>query len=284
MCLFFAGDGERRLAGDFHAITAQGDDLARVIGEDAYAVEAEIIQNLCADAAFPLDEALAAEVVVQLATAVKDDARRLRGGFRRRSNLESAAGMMEVDKNAGTFAGDSLEGFCDEFVAIASGGGENVSGEAMGLDAGESGLVMLRIAEQEGDVGFVIAFAEIGDHAEGGPGGGEERRGNALDVAFVTHAIADEVGDGEHFEAMAAAEFEQLGDAGHGAIFIHDFADYAGMREAGDAGEVDGGLGLAGADEDAATTGAQWKDVAGASEIFRAGGDIDGGEDGGGAV
>ncbi len=74
------------------------------------------------------------------------------------------------------------------------------------------------------------------------------------------------------------------GDAGHLAVVAHDFADDAGGIESGHAGEVDGGLGLAGADEDAALAGAQREDVAGAGEVARRGLGIDGGADGVGAV
>ena len=64
------------------------------------------------------------------------------------------------------------------------------------------------------------------------------------------------------------------------AVVAHDFADDAGGSEAGEAGEVDGGLGLAGADEHAAAAGAQREDVAGTGEIGRGGAGIDGGADG----
>ena len=42
------------------------------------------------------------------------------------------------------------------------------------------------------------------------------------------------------------------GQAGHGAVVGHDFDDDAGGFEAGEAAEVDGAFGLAGAFEDAA--------------------------------
>ena len=53
------------------------------------------------------------------------------------------------------------------------------------------------------------------------------------------------------------AELDEVGNAGHGAVFVHDLADDAGGDEAGHAGEVDGGFGLAGADQDAAFAGAE---------------------------
>ena len=82
----------------------------------------------------------------------------------------------------------------------------------------------------------------------------------------------------------SAQNFDEVGHAGHGAVVIHDFADDAGGDEAGHAGEIDGGFGLAGADEHAALAGAEREDVAGAGEIVRGGAGVDGDFDGVGAV
>ena len=68
---------------------------------------------------------------------------------------------------------------------------------------------------------------------------------------------------------MLAAKFVELRDAGHGAVFVHDFADDGGGVQPGDAREIDAGFGLTGADEYAAVAGAQRKDVAGTSQILR---------------
>ena len=80
------------------------------------------------------------------------------------------------------------------------------------------------------------------------------------------------------------AELDEVGNAGHGAVFVHDLADDAGGDEAGHAGEVDGGFGLAGADEDSAFAGAEGKDVAGAGEVVGRGVGADRDLDGVGAV
>ncbi len=59
----------------------------------------------------------------------------------------------------------------------------------------------------------------------------------------------------------------QVGHAGHGAVVVHDLADDAGGAHAGEAGQVDGALGLAGADEDAAAAGPEGEDVARRDQI-----------------
>src|SRR5262249_39752458 len=108
--------------------------------------------------------------------------------------------------------------------------------------------------------------------------------GDAAHVAFVLHAVADEVRDREYLQVVFAAKLDELRHAGHGAVLAHDLADYASRRERGDAREVYGGFGLAGADEDAAVAGAQRKDVAGPCQVLWLGFGINGRQDGDGAV
>jgi hypothetical protein len=83
---------------------------------------------------------------------------------------------------------------------------------------------------------------------------------------------------------VLAAEFDELRDAGHGPIIIHDFADHAGMIESGEAREIYRSFGLTGADQHAAIAGAQRVNVSGTGQIFGMSVRIGGGEDGGGAV
>ena len=71
-------------------------------------------------------------------------------------------------------------------------------------------------------------------------------------------------------------ELGEFGHACHGAVLVHDFADDAGGRQPGDAGEIDRGLGVAGAHEHAARPRAQRKHVPGAREISRLRRRIDG--------
>ena len=122
----------------------------------------------------------------------------------------------------------------------------------------EGGAVGAEVAADQGDVAFAaVDFALVGDHAELAVAGLDAGLAGADDVALVAQAVADELGDGEDLEAVLAAEGDEVGNAGHRAVVAHDFADDAGGIEAGHAGQVDGGLGLAGADQHAAAAGAQ---------------------------
>src|SRR5207244_2346644 len=99
-------------------------------------------------------------------------------------------------------------------------------------------------------------------------------------------AVADEVGDRHHHQTMLGREAFEVGEAGHGArrVVVDDLAQDGGRVEAGQAGEVDAGLGVAGPLEDAAVPVAEGEDVARPVEVVGAGVAVDQGLDGGGPV
>ncbi len=66
---------------------------------------------------------------------------------------------------------------------------------------------------------------------------------------------------------MFFGEDDEIGDAGHFAIGLHDLDDDRGGFEMCEAAEIDRAFGLTGADECAAGAGAEGVDVAGAEEI-----------------
>jgi uncharacterized RDD family membrane protein YckC len=165
------------------------------------------------------------------------------------------------------------------------------------VDADEDGVVVrccgAEVAEDQGNVRLAsrrgvlpggIDVALIRNHAELTVFGWQDAFGDAVNIALVGHAVADEVGYGDHLESVRFAKFDEVGNAGHGSVFVHDLADDAGGDQASHAGEIDRGLGLAGADEDAAFAGAEGEDVAGTGEVIGRGVGANGDLDGVGAV
>ena len=76
-----------------------------------------------------------------------------------------------------------------------------------------------------------------------------------------------------------ASLIDQIRQAGHGAVFVHDLADHRRRIEAGEPGEIDAGLGMPGAYQYAAIARCQGKDVAGRDDIFGRRTGIDGDAD-----
>src|SRR5713226_4879438 len=129
-CLY----AKRDLVGDANAVAFERDDFFRVVGEHANVLEAEIDQDLGADAAFVLDHALAGGLAIELAALVKMNLRE-RAGFFGGFNAEAAPGVVQVEKDAAVYDVEGGQRARDKFAAIASGGAENVAGEAVRMHA-----------------------------------------------------------------------------------------------------------------------------------------------------
>ena len=108
------------------------------------------------------------------------------------------------------------------------------------------------VAHDERDVVLAVDELAVADGLEVAEAGRQLRRRDALDELLVAAAVGDEVGDGDDLQVVALAVLDEVADARHRAVVVHDLADHAGRVQAGEAGEVDGGLGLAGALEHAA--------------------------------
>ena len=104
--------------------------------------------------------------------------------------------------------------------------------------------------------------------------------GNDLDEVIVAQPIGDEIGDGGDLEPVTLGEGDEVRQARHGAVVVHDLADHAGRIKSGKTRDVDGGLGMAGADQHAAVLGDQREDVAGRHDVAEVLGGIDGDGDG----
>jgi hypothetical protein len=275
--------------------------VRRLIGQQADLADAEVGEDLAAEA-YLAEDSLVARVGCMGCGAgavrvVDAESCRLCGLV----DGEAALGVVEIDEGATARGSYGCERRVDRGAAVAGGGTEDVAGEAVGVDADEDGGVLFlsgrwgggevapQVAIDEGDMGVATFYgvglghaglALVRDHAEVSVDGGEGSFRDAVDIALMGHAVTDEVGYGDHLQLMRLAEGDEVGDAGHGAVFVHDLADDAGGDEAGHAGEVDGGFGLAGANENATFAGAEREDVSGTGEVVGTGiwadGDLDG--------
>ena len=101
-------DAQGDLIGNADAVAFEGNDFLGVVGEHANAFEAEVNQDLCADATFVLHHALAGGLAIELAALMKMNLRERTGLFRSVDG-KPAAGVMEIKEHAATFFGDGFE-------------------------------------------------------------------------------------------------------------------------------------------------------------------------------
>jgi hypothetical protein len=119
MAFFRFAGGERYLVGDLQAVSIERHNFFRMVRENANSPQAKIDQNLRADSAFPLEQALTIEVAVNFAAIVDQNSRQGAVPRRRRVNLESTARVVKVDKYATFSPGDCVERSIDQFLAVA---------------------------------------------------------------------------------------------------------------------------------------------------------------------
>ena len=192
----------------------------------------------------------------------------------------------EIDDRPPALLGDALHGQLELRAAIAPLGGEHVAGQAFGVHPDEDVVGAGHLAPHQGDVLGAV------DHRLVGVGGEVAERRRDAGLRHPPHellplpAVADEVGDRDHDEAVLPGKAFELRQAGHraGVVVVDDLAQHGGRVEAGQAGQVDAGLGVAGPLQHAALPVAEREDVAGPVEVVGAGVAVDEGLDRGGPV
>ena len=95
------------------------------------------------------------------------------------------------------------------------------------------------------------------------------------DLPLGVPPVLDELGDGDHRQAVPVGECPQLGQPGHGAVVVEDLGHHAGRGEPGQPGQVHRGLGVPGAAEHPALGVPQREDVAGPDDLVGLGRGVD---------
>src|SRR5206468_8832937 len=93
--------------------------------------------------------------------------------------------------------------------------------------------------------------------------GVERADSDPLDEMILLEPIGDDVADGADLEPVGAREILEVAEPRHRTVVAHNFANDGARVEASEARNVDGGLGMAGADEHGAGPGDEREGVAG---------------------
>ena len=195
----FAGDGGGDALDDGDAGGFEGGDLLGVVGDEADAGDAELAKNgggefelaivgAEAEALVGFDgvEALVLQFV----------------GAELGHEADAATLLLFVEQDAGTLGGDEAQREVQLVMAVATQGVEDVSGEALGVDA-DQGRAIAQIAHGEGDgvldgaaIGVRVQVARLGEafkavDAEVSPAGGEVGIGDLADGDERHNSIID---------------------------------------------------------------------------------------------
>src|SRR3546814_11228007 len=83
----------------------------------------------------------------------------------------------------------------------------------------------------------------------------------------VASPIGDQIANGADLKTVRPGKRDEVRKARHGAVLIHDLADHARGVEAGEPGDIDCRLGVAGANKHAAILGDEREDMAGRNDV-----------------
>ena len=257
---------DRHLLGDREAVALEADDLFRVVGEDADAGQAEVAEDLGAD---PVVAQVGGQAELEVGLDRVGAFLLQLVGAQLVQQADPAPLLGEVEEDAAALALDHRERRFQLFAAVAAHAVEDVAGEALAVDADQHVLGAVDLALDHRHVVFVVNQRAVADRLEVAEGGRQRGGDDALDQLLGPPPVGDQVGDGDHLQAVLLAVRDQVGDAGHRPVVVHHLADHAGRGEAGEAGEVDAGLGVAGPLQHAAVFGPQREHVAGDDDVAR---------------
>lgn len=94
---------------------------------------------------------------------------------------------------------------------------------------------------------------------------------NPLDQGLLSQSVFDDLFDRAHLEVMFDAELLEIRHAGHFAVGIDDLDDRGGRSDSRETAQVDGTLGLSGANQSTPIPSSKWIDVTGSDEVVRPG-------------
>ncbi len=141
------------------------------------------------------------------------------------------------------------------------------------MDAHHHRLALLRrrphVALHHRDVMLLVDQRAVADNVEVAVLGRQVGLRDPFDELLRAPPVLDQVGDGDHLEVVAAAVRDQVLDARHGPVVVHDLADHRSRDQAREAGEVDARLGLPRALQHPARACLQREHMAGLHEVLR---------------
>ena len=263
------GDGD--LFDDFKAVAIESNHFFGVVGEEADFSEAEVGKDLGSDAVFA-EVRVVAEFEVGVDGIVALFLEFIGVDFS--GETDAAAFLAHVEEDAFAGVGDSFHGLAQLAAAVATLRAEDIAGKAFAVDADEGGLAVGEVAAGEGKVVSAVDRGAVEVKLEVAVVGGQADDFDFLDEALALAAVFDEVFDGAKFELVSDGEGVEFGQASHGSVVVHNFANDGNRETAGQAGEVNGGFGVSGALEDAAIFGPQGEDVTWLDEVFGDGGGV----------
>ena len=251
-----------------NAIAFEADHLARIVGDRPDRLEAEVEQDLRADAVLA-QVGLEPELLVGLDRVGALVLQLVR--LELVEQTDAAAFLIEIDDHAASLGGDHLHRLVELPAAVAAHRVEDVAGEALRVHADENVFAAGDVAVHERDVLVLVDVVLVADDPPLAVIGGQPRLGDAMHEPLVLEPVRDELRDGDERQSVLFAQTSRAraGCAVVPSSFKISHSTPAG-RKPGEPREIDRGFRVADALEHAAVAGAQREDVTAVAQVARA--------------
>src|SRR5579859_5603950 len=142
---------------------------------------------------------------------------------------KSFGSLMQINQCSAPFFGNAAQRSFQRGMAFASGRTEDVSHQAVRVHAHQHrGLTVLDVAANQGYMRLAsVDFTLVSDQAKFAEARVDQSFAYASNVTLMRHAVANQLGDGQHLQSVLAAKFDKVRHASHAAIVFHDLADDA---------------------------------------------------------
>src|SRR5437899_1663149 len=261
------GNFDRDTLGDVQPVAFEADDLLGVVGQELQVLDPQVDQDLSSDA-----------VITQIGVESERDVGRnpvlaLILELVRAHLVEEpdpTALLPHVHEDPAPLGLDPAERLVELEATVAPARVEDVPGQALGVDADEHRRVAGHRAHHQRERHAAVDRGVVGNRGELSVVGRKLGRRDPPDQFFLVNPILDEVPDRNHLEGVRRRELCQLRHARHAAVLVEDLADDACRVAPRQPGEVDRGLGVAGAPQNTTPHRAQGKNVARTREVVGA--------------
>ena len=267
------GRQDRHLVDHFEIEAAidKGVGLLGIVGEQANLPQAEILEQLDADAVVT-GVGLEAEGEIRLDGIEAPVLQFVSTDLLHQT--DAAALLRQVDQHAGPLAADHVERHVELVATVAPQAVEQVACEARRVKPHKRRRHLPRLSHHEHERLLRFILHAVGDHPEAAPLGRQIGLGDAVHQLLTLPAVPDQLLDRDDFEAMFTGHAEERLAVRPIADIVEDLAEHARRRKVCHPGEVDRGLGVSGTAEHASLFRDQGKEMTGPHEVGRRAGGI----------
>src|SRR5947209_18202147 len=238
-----------------------------MIGQQQYAAQAQLVQDLCADAV------VAVRAVTSLNACLlkaKPALLHQRISLQLVNQIKIVLALPQVEHDASPCGCYLFKRSLKLKARRAYERAEHSKRDVFSMYANEHRLLCGHVAHDHCQMNFAVDNVLESDGAKTSIDGRQLCLGCAADQSFFAYAIANQVCDRDDFQVMLSPKIFQFRQPRHSPVRVHNLADHSSRIKPSDARHVNARFCLSGTDQHAASSRSQRKNVTGSSKVLRA--------------